>query len=41
MIVLSLYLTGNVGMQAGGVKVAMEIYDVMLERACQGSQFNK
>lgn len=38
---LSLCLTGNVGMQAGGVRVSMEIYDVMLERACQDSQFNK
>lgn len=28
-------------MQAGGVKVSMEIYDVMLERACQDSQFNE
>ena len=34
---LGLNMTGNSGIWAGVVKVAMEIHDVMLDRACQDS----
>lgn len=36
-IQLGLNMTGNSGIWAGVVKVSVEIHDVMLDRACQGS----